>query len=43
MFFGMTTNEVRTLAHQWAEKKILHTFNKEKEKAGWDWLKDFLI
>lgn len=42
-FFGMTTLELRKLAYQWAEKnKIPHTFNKEIEEAGWDWLKGFL-
>lgn len=40
--FGFTTTDIRKLAYQLAEKtKINHSFNKQKEMAGWDWLKGF--
>lgn len=42
-FFGITTIELRKLAFQWAQKNnIPNNFNKEKEEAGWDWLRGFL-
>lgn len=41
-FFGLTTTDLRRLAYQVAEAKhITHRFSKEKQLAGWDWLKGF--
>ncbi|XP_029659180.1 uncharacterized protein LOC115233092 [Formica exsecta] len=41
--YGLTLTDVRKLAFQVAEKNnIPHTFNREKERAGKDWLYSFL-
>ena len=41
--FGLTTNDVRNLAFQLAEKNNLpNSFNKAKRKAGKDWLQGFM-
>ena len=43
MMFGLTTNDVRNLAFQLAEKNNLpNSFNKAKRKAGKDWLQGFM-
>ena len=43
MMFGLTTNDVRCLAFQLAERNGLsNQFNKENEKAGKDWLYHFM-
>ena len=42
MMFGLTTNDVRNLAFQQAEKNNLpNSFNKAKRKAGKNWLQGF--
>ncbi|KAJ8030899.1 hypothetical protein HOLleu_27442 [Holothuria leucospilota] len=42
MTFGLTTDDVRCLAFQLAERNgIANQFNKEKQKAGKDWLYHF--
>ena len=41
--FGLTTNDVRSLAYQLAVRNGLpNSFNKKKEKAGKDWLQSFM-
>nr|CAI5839174.1 unnamed protein product [Callosobruchus analis] len=41
--FAPTRSMVRSMAYHLAEQlKIKHSFNKENEKAGFDWLKSFL-
>ena len=41
--FGLTLTDLRQLAFELAEKNhISHTFNKEKKRAGKDWLYGFL-
>lgn len=41
-FFGLSTLDVRKLAFHIAEaKKIPHRFSRDKEVAGWDWLRAF--
>lgn len=41
--FSPTMDDVREMAFRLAEKlHIQHKFNKEEEKAGYDWLKSFL-
>lgn len=43
MMFGLTTNDVRLLAYQLAVRNGLpNSFNKQKEKAGKDWLQAFM-
>ena len=43
MMFGLTTNDVRNLAFQLAEKNNLpNSFNKAKRKAGKDWPQGFM-
>ena len=43
IIFGLTTNDVRNLAFQLAEKNDLpNSFNKAKEKASKDWLQGFM-
>ena len=42
-FFGLTPQDLRSLAYQLAERNNLkHRFNKEKQMAGRDWLNGFL-
>lgn len=39
MFYGLTPNELRKLAYEFAEQNnIKNIFNKEKKVAGYDWL-----
>lgn len=41
--FPLTLNDVRKIAYDFAEQlKLKHRFNKESEKAGYDWLQMFL-
>lgn len=41
--FPLTRDDVRTIAFHFTKQlKIKHSFNEEKEKAGYDWLKLFL-
>ncbi|XP_024890655.1 uncharacterized protein LOC112466663 [Temnothorax curvispinosus] len=41
--FGLTSTDIQKLIFEFAEKNnILHMFNKEKEKAGRQWLYSFL-
>ncbi|XP_033231538.1 jerky protein homolog-like [Belonocnema kinseyi] len=43
-FFGLTLTDIRELAFQLAElNNLSHSFNKEKKKAGKDWLYGFLV
>ena len=43
MMFGLTTNNIKNLAFQLAEKNNLpNSFNKAKKKAGKDWLQGFM-
>jgi len=40
--FGFNTTEIRKLAYEFAEKMGLnHRFDRNKQIAGWDWLKGF--
>ncbi|KAF2894667.1 hypothetical protein ILUMI_11506 [Ignelater luminosus] len=42
LHFGLTTNDLRELAYEFAEKNnILHRFSHISRKAGWDSLKGF--
>ncbi|XP_014674747.1 PREDICTED: uncharacterized protein LOC106814888 [Priapulus caudatus] len=43
LMYGLTTNDVRNLAYQLAVRNGLpNSFNKDKEKAGKDWLLSFM-
>lgn len=42
-FFGLTITDLRRLALQLAQKyKLPHSFNKEKQLAGWKWYYQFM-
>ena len=41
--FGLTTNDVRHLAYDFAVKtKVKHPFNTQSQMAGADWLEGFM-